>query len=377
MSTMVLAGALLLSSFLVPQQVDTSMARPRGGPEFEAAMIRRREVVNQSVETGLQWLATEQRSSGAWTGIIGAKQGNDYRRLPSGASVSRQRARGMGHMGVTSLAGIAFLAGGHLPGRGRYGQVVQQCLDYVLDHVADNGFISDSGTRMYSHAFATLFLAEIYGMSASNQIKAALERAVNIIVDCQNHQGAWRYNAFSVEADLSVTVCQLQALRAARNIGIQIPSDTIERAVNYVVRSRKPTGRDQGLYYYKLEGRSARRKLHDYSINAAALTALLSAGVYDEELHTPALSFLAEEYPYLRGDHFYYWYGNYYAAQAFFHYGGERFLSWYDRVQRDLLNMQTADGSWRNRVGPGDEFSTAVACILLQIPKQYLPIFQR
>ena len=231
MSNMVLAGALLLSSLLVPQQVDASMARPRGGPEFEAAMIRRREVVNQSVETGLQWLATEQRSSGAWTGTIGHKQGNDYRPLPSGASVSRQQARGMGHMGVTSLAGLAFLAGGHLPGRGRYGQVVQQCLDYVLDHVADNGFISDSGTRMYSHAFATLFLAEIYGMSASNRIKTALEQAVNIIVDCQNHQGAWRYNAFSVEADLSVTVCQLQALRAARNIGIQIPSDTIERAV--------------------------------------------------------------------------------------------------------------------------------------------------
>ena len=55
-----------------------------------------------------------------------------------------------------------------------------------------------------------------------------------------------------------------------------VPLDTIERAVNYVVRSRKPTGRDQGLYYYKLEGRSARRKLHDYSINAAALTALPS-----------------------------------------------------------------------------------------------------
>jgi hypothetical protein len=39
--------------------------------------------------------------------------------------------------------------------------------------------------------------------------------------------------------------------------------------------------------------------------------------------------------------------------------------------------MQQGDGRWCCEVGPGDEFSTAVACLLLQLPRQYLPIFQR
>ena len=41
---------------------------------------------------------------------------------------------------------------------------------------------------------------------------------MHIIVDCQNEQGAWRYNVFSRDSDISVTVCQLQALRAIRNV---------------------------------------------------------------------------------------------------------------------------------------------------------------
>jgi hypothetical protein len=46
-------------------------------------------------------------------------------------------------------------------------------------------------------------------------------------------------------------------------------------------------------------------------------------------------------------------------------------------VKRQLLDMQRPDGSWPCRVGPGDEFATAVATLILQIPFQYLPIFQR
>ena len=65
------------------------------------------------------------------------------------------------------------------------------------------------------------------------------------------------------------------------------------------------------------------------------------------------------------------------AAQAFFQHGGPRCRTFFTRLSDDLLRSQRPDGSWRNRVGPGDEFSTAVACILLQMPRQYLPIFQR
>ncbi|MCK5941291.1 MAG: prenyltransferase, partial [Planctomycetes bacterium] len=211
--------------------------------------------------------------------------------------------------------------------------------------------------------------------------KKTLEAAVNLIVDGQNQYGGWRYNAFDREVDLSVTVCQLQALRAARNIGIRVPTGTIERAMDYVGRSRVPSGYDRGLYYYKIHGRGQYQKSREYAINAAAMTALASAGVHDDDLSDPVLTFLEQEYcsvasGYYR-DHFYYWYGNYYAAQAFYQFGGPRLRAFYAQLARDLLDSQAADGRWRNRVGPGDEMGTAVACILLQMPRQYLPIFQR
>jgi hypothetical protein len=233
---------------------------------------------------------------------------------------------------------------------------------------------------MYSHAFATLFLAEVYGMAGDKTVKDVLEKAVNLIVDCQNPYGGWRYNPFDREVDLSVTVCQVQALRASRNIGIKVPDDTIRRAIDYVERSRVSRGRSRGQFYYKIYGRGSYEKPDEFAINAAALTALASAGIYDAELTEPALDFLERAYGYVTdyySQHYYFWYGNYYACQAFFQSGGTRFRRYFDRLSQDLLKSQQPDGRWINDCGPGDEFSTAVACLLLQLPRQYLPILQR
>ncbi|MFY9341583.1 MAG: prenyltransferase [Planctomycetota bacterium] len=333
-----------------------------------------------AAERGLRWLAARQLESGCWTGLVGHKMNDDYMQLDQGLLPDEQRRTGHGHLGVTALCGMAFLAGGNLPDRGPHGALVQRTVDYVNRTARENGLLTDAGTRMYSHAFATLFLAEVYGMAASDATKRTLERAVNLIVDSQNEHGGWRYNPFDREIDLSVTVCQVQALRGARNIGIRVPPDTIDRALDYVRRSRVQNGRSRGLFYYKIVGRGAYDKPNEYAINAAALTALSSAGVHDADLVDPVLEFLGQEYgpvaDYQRS-HFYYWYGNYYAAQAFYQAGGTRLRAFFQRLCTDLIESQQGDGRWRNDPGPGDEFATAVACILLQMPRQYLPIFQR
>jgi hypothetical protein len=275
---------------------------------------------------------------------------------------------------------MAFLASGSLPDRGPHADVVRRTVAYVESTAMENGYLTDSGTRMYSHAFATLFLAEVYGASATASLRTTLERAVQLIVECQNELGGWRYNPFDRELDLSVTVCQVQALRAARNIGIRVPATTIERAMEYLRQSRVPRGPQKGLYYYKIHGRGQYEKPTEYAINAAAATALRSAGIHDEELHDPVLGFLERDYGDVArwyGEHYFYWYGNYYAAQAFYQAGGPRLRGYFARLSADLLGSQLPDGRWRNRTGPGDPFATAVACILLQMPRQYLPIFQR
>lgn len=337
--------------------------------------------VETSVDRGLAWLASQQHAKGFFYGSVGHKRGGSYMVFRTKAEQARA---GQGHVGVTALAGMAFLAGGHLPQRGKYGKQVAQITEYLISRVGAGGLVTDSGTRMYSHAFATLFLAEVYGAARNKSIKTSLEKAVHIIVDCQNAHGAWRYNAFSKEADLSVTVCQLQALRAARNIGIQVPRSCIDRAVEYLKDSQTDNGGEKGLFYYKIHGRGAYQKNTQFAINAAAVTALNSAGIYDRRLLAPAVDFLIETSEAVREwypHHFYFWYGNYYACQALYHSEGlvrdRCFRNYYVGMRKHLLADQETDGRWRNEVGPGDVLGTAVACIVLQVPQQYLPIFQR
>lgn len=60
------------------------------------------------------------------------------------------------------------------------------------------------------------------------------------------------------------------------------------------------------------------------------------------------------------------------------HVAGDPWWSrYYAQVRKDLLSEQQDDGRWRNTVGPGDAFGTAVATIILQVPFNYLPILQR
>lgn len=385
MLTTLASVALLFQAPTAPQESASQESAPRADATargedawFDRALADR---CAAAADRGLAWLAERQLSSGAWVGLVGHKQMDHYQLLDQGLHPDLQRKKGEGHLGVTAICGMAFLAGGHLPDRGQYRSVVERAEDFVVRRSQESGLLSAAGTRMYSHAFGTLFLAEVYGMAANERAKTTLEAAVNLIVDSQNTYGGWRYNAFDRELDLSVTVCQLQALRAARNIGIRVPVGTIDRAMDYVRRSRCDRGYDEGLFFYKIHGRGQYEKAREYSINAAAMTALASAGVHDDDLSDPVLSFLEEDYSNVASayyqDHFYYWYGNYYAAQAFYQFGGPRLRAFFARLARDLLERQLPDGRWRNGVGPGDEMGTAVACILLQMPRQYLPIFQR
>ncbi|MEO6708848.1 MAG: prenyltransferase/squalene oxidase repeat-containing protein, partial [Planctomycetota bacterium] len=181
----------------------------------------------KAVERGLAWLQSHQNDDGSWTAKIGYKLNTEYKYTEDDR----------GHVGVTSLAGMAFLAGGHVPGRGPYGDVVDRALDFILSCVQEDGYVTHAGSRMYSHAFATMFLAEICGMTERPDVRAKLQLAVDFIVHSQNESGGWRYEPYAVESDMSIVVCQVLALRAARNIGVRVPKAVIDKAARYVVDS--------------------------------------------------------------------------------------------------------------------------------------------
>ncbi len=369
-------GLLATCALATTAMAQTKPRQPIGNTEWAVT-----PQVKRAVEKGHEFLASQQHPQGFWSQNVGFKLNTDYRITTHDSA----------HVGVTALALMSFLAGGHLPGRGKYGSEISRGLDYVVSCVRENGYITDSGSRMYSHAFSTLFLAEIYGMTRRANIRRTLQKSVNIIVDSQNTQGGWRYKPFARESDMSITVCQVLALRSARNVGISVPRETITRAETYV-RSSAVSGQPQRyprMYRFGHgldEGGAFRYQLGSHSratfpLTAAGITTLYAAGIYDDELIERAFDYLdsqRREFSRIFSGHYFFYYGHYYAMQAYYVAGGNKWTSYFREIRNDLLDSQgPTSGSWPCHTGPGEAFATAVATLILQIPYQYLPIFQR
>ncbi len=304
----------------------------------------------KGIDQGLQWLASRQNNDGSFG--LGAQRGN---------------------AAICGLCGMAFMSGGSTPGRGPYGKQVAAAVDYLLASAQPSGFICEATPTtqgpMYSHGFATLFLAECYGMSNRTELRDKLSLAVQLIVNSQNKEGGWRYNPKKEDADISVTVCQVMALRAAHNAGIHVPKETIDRAVEFV---KKCQNRDGGFCYMLSVGGES-----GFPRSAAAIVALNSAGIYQGPEITKGLDYLTRFRPeqgVTRREE-YFEYGHYYAVQAMWQAGGERWARWYPAVRDELLARQGPSGSWS--AAYGSEYATAMCLIILQMPENQLPIFQR
>ena len=169
--------------------------------------------IDRSVETSGKEFVTPETQRAIDRGLAYLASRQDPHDGSYGATASGRR-----RVAVTALVGMAFLSSGNTPGRGRYGGNVQRCVDFLLTRCQPNGFIYDDGNTghgpMYDHGFATLFLGEVYGMSKSPRLRNGLERAVQLIINSQNKEGGWRYEPDTKDADLSVTICQVMALRA-------------------------------------------------------------------------------------------------------------------------------------------------------------------
>jgi len=276
------------------------------------------------------------------------------------------------NVGITSLAAIAFMADGNVPGRGEYGEQVERSLDFVLSHQQESGLLAAETSHgpMYGHGFAALFLAEIYGMNPQDRrVRDALVRAIELIVGTQNDEGGWRYNPVPYDADVSVTICQVMALRAARNAGVSVPRETIDRAVEYVRACQNPDG---GFKYMLNTGGSA------WPRTAAAVATLFYAGIYEDDAIDGGIEYLMRTAKPGTGNasQAHYYYGHYYAVQAMYLAGGESWQQWWPPAREEILNRQASNGGWLDHHA-GGAYATAMSLIVLQMPKRYLPIFQK
>jgi hypothetical protein len=309
----------------------------------------------RAVDRALTWLAKRQIGSGGSKGAFGT---GGYQ----------------GGVAVCSLGGLAMMCSGSAPGQGPFGKNIDRCAEFLCSCVGETGYISQPNfgqDNMYGHGFATLFLSEYYGMSDRTDLDATvgdkLRKAVKLTCQCQNDAGGWRYQPQKSDADLSITICNIMGLRAARDAGIHVPDPVRSKCIDYVKKSQNSDG---GFRYQISYGGGS-----TFPLTAAGICSLYSAGIYDGEQIEKGLAYLMKYKPNSGAGHTgYFFYGQYYAVQAMWHAGGKYWREWYPAITDVLLKKQGPDGSWPDsEVCP--EFGTAMACIILQMPNNFLPIF--
>ena len=104
---------------------------------------------------------------------------------------------------------------------------------------------------------------------------------------------AWRYTPDSgQDADISVTVCQIMALRSARNAGIDVPVENRNKCIEYVKKCQDAT---RGTFKYMLH--EAGNQTPPFARTAAGVAALYSAGIYKGEEIDKGLKYLMTQIP--------------------------------------------------------------------------------
>lgn len=315
--------------------------------------------VDAGIARALEFLARQQEPDGSW----------------------RTEAWGESSA-ITALAIMAFMAAGHVPGEGPYGDKITRGIMWVVKHQEPNGMLINSNRThgpMYSHGIAALMLAEAAGMMPATEapvVKRALEKGIRLILESQayqkndRHQGGWRYQIDSRDSDLSVTGWQVLALRAAKDIGCDVPAEAIDQAIQYVKECAMKGNR--GFGYQPGNGPTP-------TLTGTGITCLEVCGAH----HTPEAVGGAQwllSNP-LRERDSYFYYGVYYTGVGMYKMGGEHAAASRAHLIDTLLPLQDRDGGWTpthgSERGAGRIYSTSLAVLALAIEYAYLPIYQR
>jgi hypothetical protein len=345
---------------------------PRAGT-FE----RENEAARAALQKALAFLAAQARETDGALPVADAR---------IGASVA-----------VTSLAALAWMAGGNTPERGPQGRALAAAVDWLAAHTdqsepsSPSGYVSSTSdlvSRMHGHGFATLALAQAWTMSPTTargqRVASALEAATRCIERSQGVEGGWWYQPQKgLSHEGSITIAAVQALRAARDAGLKVDSLVIARATDYVARSQK----DDGSFRYALGDDHS-----SVALTAAAISTLNAAGTYDTKVIRNGYDYLVRELAAREKDGL--WgaqaadpkdgqhvscpfYERIYLAQAFWQAQDRAlFSTWYARERERVLVLQEPDGSWKDE-RYGKSYATAMNALFLALPEGLLPIFQR
>jgi hypothetical protein len=328
-------------------------------PAVRAADVPKKDKeLEGAVNKALEFLKNTQREDGSWS---------------AGRAGGRNAA-------ITGLSVMAFLSAGHVPGEGPYADTVEKGIRAVLKSQQANGLIaSEGGHEMYHHGICTLMLAEVAGMTEgplAEEVRKKLEKAVAVVLKAQRkegvNRGGWRYNVNGYDTDISVTGWQVMALRAAKNLGCDVPPEAIDRAIEYVKRCQ-----DQGSGGF--------RYMPGNRVTVACTgTSILALEICGKDQHRSAevlkaAGFLLKNPPRWGGEQFSY--SMYYCSQATFQLGGQYWNSYREQMHKVLFGNRSDTGGWYGGDAVsqiyGPNYTTAMAVLALTVEYRYLPIYQR
>lgn len=311
--------------------------------------------VRELYDRGLKYLVKTQSENGDWAG-------------------------GQSGPGVTGMGLMCFLASGEDPNFGQYSGNVRRALRSIIS--SQNSSTGYFGNSMYHHGFATLALAEAYGAvddrnlwaghegDSNRSIGKSLELAVRAAITSQknNSFSAWRYSPSGSDADTSVSGAVLVGLLAARNAGIEVPDESIDKAIAYYVSMTAPSG--QVAYAGGIGG-------FDESMARISIGALVYSLARRKDLpqYKATLKYLENKLAGGSSGHGGVEYQRYYQAQALFQGNFESWQKWNKDLIRQLTVLQADDGSFSGSYGP--PVSTSLSLLAVAVNYRFLPIYER
>ena len=349
-----------------------------GVPAASADEVQDRRDRKAVIKKGLEWLKRTQSPDGHWEA-----KGGQY---PTS---------------MTALAGMALLMEGSTLREGKYSDNIVKAVNWFIARAQPSGLLgnpnnpTEASRYTYGHGFGLLFLASAYGeeedLERRKKLEKILTKAVEFTGKAQTKKGGWGYVSAADGNNFdegSTTITQLQALRAARNAGINVPKSIIDNAVKYLQDATTPRG---GIIYSLAQGRSPAAGQERAPLTAAAVACAFSAGQYEDEYAKKWIKFCQENIPIGKGRLAHDEYQSYYYSQAIYVLGDDRYgkmfpgepkdkwLTWSaykDAIFDHLKSNQSADGSWTSGyIGP--VFSTSVNLTILQLEEGLLPIYHR
>jgi WD40-like Beta Propeller Repeat len=320
----------------------------------------------RAVERSLRWLAEHQSDDGRWDG-----DGFDDDRGASAGYASFDV-----DIATTGASLLCFLSAGHTHVTdGPYRETVGRALTWLLRQQTPDGSLMGPES-MYSHAVATMALAEALAMTEDGVLQQPVAAAVQFTMSARDPEGGGWSHAPSQPGNTAALGWQVMALTAAHNAGVDVPPDVFAEAGRWLdlVQSVEVPG----AYAYEPGGPAS------VEITAEAMyVRQLLGGTTDSPEMQAAVRYILENRPSWEADaNTYLWH---FATLALFQQGGEDWQRWNGWIVDELVANQVrrgpAAGSWPvadewSAVG-GRIYQTAICTLTLETYYRYAPPSER